>query len=379
MSKKIILVLGADDMPGGVSGYVHNVISLSDKNKYEFHMTVSGKRLGDYLRNKFITRHVFPVTYSILNLIAQLLKLRKLIKSVHAQVIHIHTARAGFIGCLACYGLSVSIIYTGHGWCYEQKNNRFQKLIFYYFEKFICRNAVCVTFSTEYDKQSGVLNRLLNEDKGVVITTRIDCTQYDNISAEAIALTRSKLLIPDNALVVGTIGYMSERKDPFTFVRIASKVINDVPNVYFLWIGDGELKHKTIQLSEKLGIQDNVIITGFITPEQIPTYLKVMNVFLFTSHSEGLPLSIISAQASRLPIVCSRYIGSGFDEIIEHNKSGYLFNICDVEAASKYIILCLTDNISTNKIIGEMSSTFLSKYSNAILMTKEFEKLYDQY
>ncbi|MFI4919993.1 MAG: glycosyltransferase [Legionellales bacterium] len=377
MGRKKILVMGADDLPGGVSSYVNELIRLCSKEKYEFHMTVSGAKLSGIIINSSIIRHILPVKYSILTILPQTLRLRHLITTKGIELLHLHTARAGFIGCIAAIGLSVPIIYTGHSWRYEQKYKWIFKKLFYCFEKFICHRANIVTFCTEFDKEFGIKNKLAKESKGVVIATRMNTSDYENIKRDEVSTIRKGLNIPDDALVIGTIGYMSERKDPLTFVRIAGMVLRDVPDAFFLWVGDGDLKEKATQLSKELGIGNRFIVTGFITSDRIPLYLKLMKIFLFTSHFEGVPLSIMAAQASSLPIVCSNYKGSGIDELIVHGKTGYIFNPSDAETASRYVMTIIENPDETKQLIEQMVISFVNTHGNPIIMAKEYEKIYD--
>lgn len=70
-----------------------------------------------------------------------------------------------------------------------------------------------------------------------------------------------------------------------------------------LLVGDGDLRGETEALTVELGIQDNVIFAGMRS--DVNRMLQAMDVFLFPSVYEGLPLSIIEAQAAGLPCLIS--------------------------------------------------------------------------
>ena len=376
MGRIKILVIGADDNPGGVSGYVNELISFCNKDHYEFHMTVSKNKLDGSIINNTVVRHIFPIKYSIFSLFQRLVYLRGLIRQHGISILHLHTARAGFIGCFASIGLAVPIIYTGHSWRYTQKTNWIQRKLFFYYEKFICYRANIVTFLTEDDKQFGTKNKLVKERKCAVITTRIDASKFKNNQIGAVNALREQLNIPIDALVIGSTGYLSERKDPLTFVRVASKILQKVPNALFLWVGDGELKEKATQLSRKLGIHGKVIFSGMVSPDQVPLYLKIMSVFLFTSHNEGVPLSIMEAQATGLPIVCSNYKGSAIEELIIHNQTGYIFPRSDEETASKYILAILENTDKTQHLVEAMQDRFRNTHAEPKIMAQQYEDIY---
>lgn len=65
-------------------------------------------------------------------------------------------------------------------------------------------------------------------------------------------------------------------------------------------LGDGELREKTGQLAEELGIKDQVLFAGVVA--NVPDYLSAMDIFLLPSLYEGLPVVCVEAQAAGLPV-----------------------------------------------------------------------------
>lgn len=63
-------------------------------------------------------------------------------------------------------------------------------------------------------------------------------------------------------------------------------------------VGDGELRLRIVERIERLGISSSVILTGM--QSNIAQYLHAMDVFVFPSKWEGLPLSLVEAQAAGL-------------------------------------------------------------------------------
>lgn len=306
----------------------------------------------------------------------QVILLRKIIVLNGIQVFHMHTLRAGFLGAIASLGLSVTKIYTGHSWRYLQKSGVLKRAGFFLFEKLTCSFADKITFLTEKDRQLGITKKLVTEEKGLLIRTRIEPCDVIRYSERELLLVRKRIGIPVDAFVVGTTALMTARKDPLTFVRIAARVIQVVPNAYFVWVGDGNMKTETMGLAKKLGITDRLIVTGMLAPDRVEAVLLLMNIFLFTSLIEGVPLSILAAQSCGLPIVCSRYEGSGVEEVVQDGQTGLSFTPGDDATAAAHILAIIRDPSKTKLMIDCMKKNFDELHAHPATMARDFERIY---
>lgn len=114
---------------------------------------------------------------------------------------------------------------------------------------------------------------------------------------------REELKIPEDAFVVGHVGRFAPPKNHEFIVEIFAEVLKVKHNSFLLLVGDGDLKREIEALTTELGIRDNVIFAGLRS--DVNRILQAMDVFLFPSTYEGLPLSIIEAQAAGLPCLIS--------------------------------------------------------------------------
>ena len=111
---------------------------------------------------------------------------------------------------------------------------------------------------------------------------------------------RSELGIPADALVAGHVGRFMAPKNHGFLLRIFAQLPD---NAMLLLVGDGELRAENEHLAEELGIRDRVIFAGLRS--DVERMLQAMDVFVFPSLYEGLPLSVIEAQAAGLPCLIS--------------------------------------------------------------------------
>jgi glycosyltransferase involved in cell wall biosynthesis len=103
----------------------------------------------------------------------------------------------------------------------------------------------------------------------------------------------------DNCFVVGHVGRFNQQKNHSFLLEIFSEILKTKKNSILLLVGKGELEVNIRQKATKLGILDKIIFTG-VRPD-IPQLLCAMDVMIFPSLYEGMPNTIIEAQATGLP------------------------------------------------------------------------------
>lgn len=114
---------------------------------------------------------------------------------------------------------------------------------------------------------------------------------------------RSEFGIASSQLVVGHIGRLNYQKNHEFLIDVFSEIKKKRSDAMLLLIGDGEKKEKLKLKIRKLGLEKSVIFAG--VREDIPNLLSAMDVFVFPSFYEGMPNTVIEAQATGLPCVLS--------------------------------------------------------------------------
>ena len=103
--------------------------------------------------------------------------------------------------------------------------------------------------------------------------------------------------------MIGHIGKFMEAKNHSFLIEVFAKYHALQPKSKLLLIGDGELRHLVEAAIDKNKVNDCVILAGLRS--DIPELLQAMDIFLFPSIYEGMPLSVVEAQASGLPCIIS--------------------------------------------------------------------------
>lgn len=121
-----------------------------------------------------------------------------------------------------------------------------------------------------------------------------------------------------NKLVIGHVGRFQPAKNQSFLLDIFSLVHERRPDSALLFVGDGDLRAQCEEKAAALGLTDSVIFTG--NRSDVPELLQTMDVFAFPSVWEGLPVTLIEAQAAGLPCYVSSNVSGDADvsPLIEH-------------------------------------------------------------
>lgn len=148
---------------------------------------------------------------------------------------------------------------------------------------------------------------------------------------------RASLGIPANAPVVGNLLRFTEVKDPILWLQIAAHVARSLPDTHFLLLGDGEMRAEMQAAAEQLGIAGKLHMPGVTNKPALP--LSAMDCLLMTSRQEGLPNTLLEAQALGIPVVTTAV--GGAPEALEEGRTGWAVDSRDAAALAARVIDCL--------------------------------------
>lgn len=137
-----------------------------------------------------------------------------------------------------------------------------------------------------------------------IICNAIDVSDYQYSQEEAIKIRRE--LQVENYKVIGHVGRFNEPKNHTFLVDIFAEYLNIDKNARLLLVGDGDGRAEIERKVQSLGIAEQVLFTG-VRPD-VNRLMQAMDIFVFPSLYEGLPVTLIEAQASGLRCVISERI-----------------------------------------------------------------------
>ena len=143
-------------------------------------------------------------------------------------------------------------------------------------------------------------NRAYESGKVSILHNAVDLDMF-HFDPEARQAIREELCIGENTILVGHVGRFDPQKNHGQLVEIFAEIAKKQPDSKLLLVGQGKLQQQTLEKAEALGIADRVIFAG--VRSDVPRILSAMDVFVFPSLYEGMPNTVIEAQATGLPCI----------------------------------------------------------------------------
>lgn len=125
--------------------------------------------------------------------------------------------------------------------------------------------------------------------------------------------------------IVGNVAALAPHKDLFTFIRMAERLAEKLPNVHFVLVGKGGLRTELESARKEHGLGDRLTFTGF--RDDVDRLLPELAVMVMTSRTEGLGTSILDAFAAKVPVVATA--AGGIPELVEDGRTGLLCPVGD--------------------------------------------------
>lgn len=198
-----------------------------------------------------------------------------------------------------------------------------------------------ISVSTKNKKELINLNIIDNPKIIGVFPNGIDKSRFYKIDKNN---ARERLNFPKDFFIVAFVGSFIERKG----VHILSQALNEIENVYSIFIGKGPLEPNC----------KNILFKGTVAHEDLYIYLNAADIFVLPTQAEGCCNAIIEAMACGLPIVSS---DQPFNDDILNAENSIRLNVMDKEAIKKAIIT-LRDNRELLNKMGEASLAFSSSF-----------------
>ena len=213
-----------------------------------------------------------------------------------------------------------------------------------------------------HDEMRRELNKRFGVNNTVVIHNGIDFQSFLSVD-ESKESIRKSIDVPMDKFVIGHVGRFSEPKNHLYLVDIFAEILKMKPNAHLLMVGAGGLQSMIEAKLKAFGLKGEYTILSHRT--DIPRLLRAMDVFVFPSIYEGLPVSIVEAQVAGLRVIASDVITS---------ECFFSENIVPLSIAKTPDLWAKT--ILDNNIKGPYSNDINSFDMNKVIF--RLEKLYEQ-
>lgn len=222
-------------------------------------------------------------------------------------------------------------------------------------EKLVAPFSDLIICVSEYDFKIGIRDKVINQDKAVVIHNGVPNPKNFNTSDKTI----------HNPIRLVMTARFSPQKDQKNLINAVSNLNKN--DFKLIFVGDGETLSQNKKLVEELGLQDNVDFVGF--KKDVTPYLKNSDIYILSTNYEGLPISIIEAMSYALPIIATDVGGNS--ELVINN--GYLVH------NKGELIDALNILINNTNLIKKFGIESYKLFKNEYLLQKCMDKTNEQY
>ncbi len=295
-------------------------------------------------------------------------KVYRLIRRLRPDVVHTHTAKAGFVGRLAARLAGVPIIvHTFHGHVFQGYFGKRQTQLFLWLERLIGRMTdVILTLTGDLRDELADVYRIAPKEKIRILPLGLDLEPYARTPRRTGDFRRA-WGIPPAAPLAGIVGRMVPIKNHDLFLRAAAAVKRALPEAHFVIIGDGETRAAAEAQVEALGLRGAVTFTGW-QRDVAPAYAD-MDVLVISSDNEGTPTAVIQALAGGCPVVCTAV--GGIPDLLEGGALGALVPPGDEAALAGAMIAALQEPPD----VSAAQAAMLDRYS-ADRLIRDMDTLY---
>lgn len=354
---RVVHIIGGGEF-GGAEDHIINLLQqLRYENIHGEVICFYDSKFAKFLRELGIPVEVLSYGRFDIRLLSAL---EKSLKEKKPDIVHTHGVKANFFGRLAAKRLNIfPVITTIHS-----------ILKYDYRHPVAYRLAKLLEDSTR--KSTDCFIAISNNMKDLLIEEGISASKieliYHGIDVDKYAPKKDDHAISlakqwgktENTFLVGAIGRLQSVKGFDYFIRACSNLYKENPDLYrFVLVGDGPEKSDLEKLVAKEGLREVFQFAGF--RDDIDSCLRALDCFVCSSHSEGLPLSVMEALATGVPVVTT-YVG-GIRDLVKHGKNGYAVEPRNVDQLAEAIGKVYSDSETTRKLTAQAREDMISNFS----------------
>ncbi len=320
--KKKVLFLITKATWGGAQRYVYDMATnLPSESFVPVVAYGEAGRLKSRLAHADIALYQIPAMRRDMGVISDLLSFFQTLRCIGMEkpdVVHLNSSKAAGLGALAArIARTRRIVFTVHGWPFNEERGRLAKALIY-----------LASWATAVLSHEVIVVSKRDEAQGLGMWLVAKKIRYVPIGIEpghlhprtdAWEFVRSHVTVPPAAADwprIVTIAELTRNKGLRYSIEALALLKTEGMDALYLIIGDGEERSRLEQLAEELGVRDRIIFAGFIS--EAASFLKAFDLFLLPSVKEGMPYVLLEAAAAGLPVVTTDAVNPEFAGHYDH-------------------------------------------------------------
>ncbi len=300
--------------------------------------------------------------YRGLGLARRVWALRRSFAERHLDIVHNYLLRANFVGSMAARLARVPVVLCSKRGCHEMRGGD------------LLMARVGNALADRVTANAEAVRRFVHEDEGCaldkmpVIPSGIDTDRFQPLAA---ADYKARIGLPPGRTVIGIVTRMRTRKGVEEFIRAIGTVRQHRPDVHAVIVGEVALDDVLQRLVGDLGLGEHLTLLG--SRSDMPEVLSAFDVFVLSSHDEGMSNAVLEAMAMRLPVVATDVGGTG--EVVRDEASGLLVPAKDPDALAAAVARVIADP-ERMVAMGSLGRDIVVERFSARAMVRQMEELY---
>jgi glycosyltransferase involved in cell wall biosynthesis len=330
------------------------------------------------IENVYVETLVRPI--SPLNDVRAFWRLYRALCRWQPDIVHTHMAKAGALGRLAALFYNrtrgrarpAKLVHTYHGHVFEGYFGSPSTRVFLMVERWLARRShALIAISPQVKKDLLDTYRIANDQQIRQIALGFKLDRLLAIDSADRAKAKASFAVPNDAIVVATVGRLTAIKHHSLFLEMAAELVRRSNRYVFMIAGDGELRHDLERRSESFGIRPHVRFLGW--RGDLPAIYGATDIFVLTSRNEGTPVALIEAMAAGVASV-STDVG-GVRDVIAGDDLGRVVPFGDPRALADAVAALAADP-DRRSAMGARARTSVQSRFDAKRLTEDIEGLY---
>ena len=368
MSKIKVLHVLTDTNIGGAGTLLINYLHCFDKEKYDISVCLP--------KGAALTPRVLAEGYPVIDLehghdksfeMAAISEFVQIFKREKPDIVHTHSA---FSAKLAAFlGGVKSRIYTRH--CTFEMPRKLTTFPGKQINGFVNNTLATQIVAVADSAKDNLTETGVSEKKITVIVNGV--LPLREVTPDEVSALKEKLGIKDGDFVCGIAARLEHYKGHAYLLDTVKEIAKTHPEIKVLIMGRGTEEDTLKTKAKCLGIEKNVIFTGFVT--DLAPYYHVTDLCLNCSYgTEATSMALGEGMSLSIPCVVTSFGGNPY--MVEDDVNGYLVPIKDSHAMAEAILRIMEDPELAKKL-GEGARRMFEERFTAEAMTRKLERIYD--
>jgi glycosyltransferase involved in cell wall biosynthesis len=306
-----------------------------------------------------------------------------LIKNFRPDLMHLNSSKISILGTMAKIMMlggnyqKPKIIYTVHGWVFNEPMGYLKKKFYIYAEKIFSYAKDRIICIDNFDLHLAKRILKIKGSKLSVINNGLDTGQIglrEKKEAQNILLEKFPICSPDRRpeIFIGAIGHLYKTKGYEYLIEAMEIVARRQKNFALFIIGEGEERPRLEKMIIAFNLENNVFLSGGI--DHAADIMPAFDLYVCSSVKEGFPYVLLEAMYAGLPIISSNV--GGIPDMVRHNKNGLLMESKNPDQLAERILkLCANKDLRT-KLGENAKKAVLEKFKLEHMIAKTVE-IYD--